>query len=149
MARLFLDLLAVMTAMMISSSNAFSPTLRMPVGLRSHGLHVSTACPAARRSLGAVGLRSVLDATKTDHAPTAMQWEDLSKKPWGSIETDYMMIAHCGPSGEWEKGEIQPYGDLKISPRAGVLNYGQGVFEGMKAQRTEEGKIVIFRYGVS
>ncbi|EKX44262.1 hypothetical protein GUITHDRAFT_159741 [Guillardia theta CCMP2712] len=45
----------------------------------------------------------------------------------------------------WGKAEVKPYGPLEISPRAGVLNYGQGVFEGMKAQRTEDGRIVIFR----
>lgn len=32
-----------------------------------------------------------------------------------------------------------------MSPAAGVLNYGQGLFEGMKAQRTDSGEIVIFR----
>jgi len=46
---------------------------------------------------------------------------------------------------EWTQGEVVPYGDFKISPRAAIINYGQGLFEGMKAQRTAEGKIVIFR----
>lgn len=32
-----------------------------------------------------------------------------------------------------------------MSPAAGVLNYGQGVFEGMKAYRTVAGRIVLFR----
>ncbi|MDG1546717.1 MAG: branched-chain amino acid aminotransferase, partial [Candidatus Poseidoniaceae archaeon] len=32
-----------------------------------------------------------------------------------------------------------------ISPAAGVLNYGQGLFEGMKAYRTTDGKVVFFR----
>jgi branched-chain amino acid aminotransferase len=47
--------------------------------------------------------------------------------------------------GQWSKAEVLPYGDLAMSPRAAVLNYGQGIFEGMKAQRTADGRIVIFR----
>jgi len=58
-----------------------------------------------------------------------------------------MTVATCGPETDmkWVPGKTVPYGDLKIPPRASILNYGQGLFEGMKAQRTEEGKIVIFR----
>jgi len=38
---------------------------------------------------------------------------------------------------KWTAGKTVPYGDLSIPPRASILNYGQGLFEGMKAQRTE------------
>ena len=34
---------------------------------------------------------------------------------------------------------------MKISPAAGVLNYGQGLFEGMKAYRTSKDRVVFFR----
>ena len=46
---------------------------------------------------------------------------------------------------KWAEAEVLPYGDIPTSPRAAIFNYGQGLFEGMKAQRTKEGKIVIFR----
>jgi hypothetical protein len=131
---------------LVGSSLAFSPSLFKSPGL--HGASTSRAqCKVGPRPLqgGVVGLRSVLDATRADHAPTAMKWEEMSSKPWGSIETDFMFVAKCDAGGEWDKGEILPYGDLKMSPRAGVINYGQGIFEGMKAQRTEDGRIVIFR----
>ena len=42
-------------------------------------------------------------------------------------------------------GSLVPYADFSISPAAGVLNYGQGLFEGMKAYRTEADRIVFFR----
>jgi hypothetical protein len=130
---------------LVGSSIAFSPTLFKTPGL--HGTSTSRAhCKVGPRLQGVVGLRSVLDASKAEHAPTAMKWDELGSKPWGSIETDFMFVAKCNAGGEWDKGEILPYGDLKVSPRAGVINYGQGIFEGMKAQRTEEGRIVIFRY---
>ena len=40
---------------------------------------------------------------------------------------------------------MEPYGDLSLSPAAAVLNYGQGIFEGMKAFRTVDGEVVTFR----
>ena len=38
-----------------------------------------------------------------------------------------------------------PYGNIELSPAAGVLNYGQGVFEGTKAFHTSKDNIVLFR----
>ena len=49
-----------------------------------------------------------------------------------------------GGGGGWEDG-IQEYGPLQLDPCAQVLNYGQSIFEGMKAQRTPEGEVVLFR----
>ena len=46
---------------------------------------------------------------------------------------------------QWTAGSLRPYGPLQLSPAAGVLNYGQGIFEGMKAYRTVTGRIVLFR----
>lgn len=40
---------------------------------------------------------------------------------------------------------MEPYQCLQIDPAAQVLNYGQSVFEGMKAQRSATGQIVLFR----
>ena len=42
-------------------------------------------------------------------------------------------------------GDLRPYGNIEISPAAGVLNYGQGLFEGMKAYRTAKDRVVFFR----
>jgi len=49
-----------------------------------------------------------------------------------------------GGAAGWEGG-IQEYGPLQLDPCAQVLNYGQSIFEGMKAQRTPEGEVVLFR----
>jgi branched-chain amino acid aminotransferase len=56
-----------------------------------------------------------------------------------------MYMAHCELDGKWKKGKLVPFGDIPISPAAGVLNYGQGIFEGMKAYRTAKDRIVLFR----
>jgi len=45
----------------------------------------------------------------------------------------------------WVEGTLKPYGKLEVSPAAQVLNYGQGIFEGMKARRCDNGEIVLFR----
>lgn len=48
-------------------------------------------------------------------------------------------------SGNWQEGGLIPFGDISLSPAAGVLNYGQGAFEGMKAFRSAKGRIILFR----
>ncbi len=45
----------------------------------------------------------------------------------------------------WAKGELIPYGKVKMSPASCVMNYGQGVFEGLKAYHTARDRIVLFR----
>ncbi len=45
----------------------------------------------------------------------------------------------------WDEGRLVPFHPIELSPAANVLNYGQGIFEGMKAYRTVKGKIVLFR----
>ena len=54
-------------------------------------------------------------------------------------------MATCSNGENWKGGSLVPYGDIKLSPAAGVLNYGQGVFEGTKAFHTSKDKIVLFR----
>ncbi len=55
-----------------------------------------------------------------------------------------MYQATFTPEQGWS-GRLQPYGPLQLDPSAQVLNYGQSVFEGMKAQRTPGDNIVLFR----
>ncbi|RMG27272.1 MAG: branched-chain amino acid aminotransferase [Methanobacteriota archaeon] len=47
--------------------------------------------------------------------------------------------------GAWDEGAIVPFHNIELSPAANILNYGQGIFEGMKAYRSVKGKIVMFR----
>ena len=60
------------------------------------------------------------------------------------IETKTMYISNYR-EGKWDEGKLVPFGPFSISPGACVLNYGQGIFEGMKALRTKAGDIVLFR----
>jgi len=71
-----------------------------------------------------------------------IDWDSLGFNP---METRSMFIANCPIDGKWESGSLVPYGKIELSPAAGVLNYGQGVFEGTKAYHTSKGNIVLFR----
>jgi hypothetical protein len=66
--------------------------------------------------------------------------------PFALFMTDAMFYATSDANGKWEENPpLYPWGLFPISPGAVVLNYGQGIFEGMKAYITAEGKIVLFR----
>ena len=71
-----------------------------------------------------------------------VDWDDLN---FDVYNTRSMYYATCSLNGAWSKGTLIPYGNIKLSPAAGVLNYGQGVFEGTKAYHTAKDNIVLFR----
>src|SRR5262245_31089429 len=47
--------------------------------------------------------------------------------------------------GEWSNPVLIPFGELKMTPAILALHYGQAIFEGMKAFRTVDGDVNIFR----
>ena len=55
-----------------------------------------------------------------------------------------MFRATWTPEQGWQ-GALEPYQCLQLEPAAQVLNYGQSIFEGLKAQRSAKGRIVLFR----
>ncbi|KAI3972679.1 hypothetical protein MKX01_019337 [Papaver californicum] len=69
-------------------------------------------------------------------------WDNLG---FGLVPTDQMYMSKCSTGGNFSKGELQRYGNIELSPSSGVLNYGQGLFEGLKAYRKENGSILLFR----
>ncbi|CAE8596883.1 unnamed protein product [Polarella glacialis] len=56
-----------------------------------------------------------------------------------------MVVANCENGKMWEPLRVEPYGPLALEPSATILNYGQGIFEGIKAYRTTKDRIVLFR----
>ncbi|MBA7596772.1 MAG: branched chain amino acid aminotransferase [Promethearchaeota archaeon Loki_b32] len=60
------------------------------------------------------------------------------------IETKTMFMA-THKNGKWNEGELMPFGNFEISPASCVINYGQGIFEGMKALKGKNGEITLFR----
>ncbi|RRJ66204.1 branched-chain amino acid aminotransferase [Paenibacillus oralis] len=64
---------------------------------------------------------------------------------FGKYFTDHMLLMDYSEEKGWHDPRIVPYGPLMLDPSAMVFHYGQEVFEGMKAYRTPEGNVVLFR----
>ena len=63
---------------------------------------------------------------------------------FGYIETSKSYVANW-KNGEWDEGKLTSDHTVKINECAGVLQYAQTCFEGLKAYTTEHGDIVTFR----
>ena len=70
-----------------------------------------------------------------------IDWGNLS---FGYVQTDYRYVANY-KDGAWDEGGLTTDANIVINECAGVLQYAQTCFEGMKAYTTEDGKIVCFR----
>ncbi len=68
-----------------------------------------------------------------------------SKIPFGHYFSDHMFLMDYSAEQGWHDARIVPYGPLEIMPSAMVLHYAIEVFEGMKAYRTADGNIQLFR----
>lgn len=79
---------------------------------------------------------------KTD-APK--QKPDQSNLPFGVYFTDHMFIMDYTEGKGWHDPRIVPYGPLMLDPATMVLHYGQAIFEGMKAYKAKDGRILLFR----
>ncbi|KAF7802852.1 putative branched-chain-amino-acid aminotransferase 7 [Senna tora] len=74
---------------------------------------------------------------------TEINWDEIG---FGIIPTDFMyMMKWSIAEDKFSEGSLVPYGNIQLTPSPGILNYGQGVLEGLKAYRTEDGRIVLFR----
>ena len=71
--------------------------------------------------------------------------QDESKLGFGNYFTDHMFIMNYDEGEGWHDARIVPYGPIPLDPAAMCLHYGQEVFEGMKAYKTEDGGIQLFR----
>lgn len=71
--------------------------------------------------------------------------KDETKLGFGHIFTDHMFVMDYERGKGWYDARIVPYGDITLSPAAMCLHYGQEIFEGLKAYRTADGKVQLFR----
>ncbi len=69
---------------------------------------------------------------------------DWSSLGFGYMETDYSFVSNY-KDGKWDEGTLTKDHTIQINECAGVLQYSQSCFEGLKAYTTKEGKIVTFR----
>lgn len=64
---------------------------------------------------------------------------------FGTVFTDYMFNMDYNPEDGWHNPRIEPYGPFMMDPSSMVLHYGQAIFEGLKAYKTDSGEIQLFR----
>ncbi len=70
-----------------------------------------------------------------------LDWENIG---FTYIKTDYRYVSDF-KNGAWDEGKVVTDSTITLSEDAGVLHYAQEVFEGLKAYRTEDNRIVCFR----
>ena len=69
---------------------------------------------------------------------------DWSNIGFGYMRTDKRYVSNF-KNGAWDEGTLTSDDQITISECAGVLQYAQTCFEGMKAYTTQDGHVVIFR----
>ncbi|HJA90826.1 MAG TPA: branched-chain amino acid aminotransferase [Candidatus Jeotgalibaca merdavium] len=70
-----------------------------------------------------------------------LDWENLG---FSYMKTDYRYISYW-KDGQWDDGQLVTDNTITISEGSTALHYGQSCFEGLKAYRTKEGDIQLFR----
>ncbi len=78
----------------------------------------------------------------TEHSRLA--GTDLENIKFGRVFSDHMFVMEY-ENGSWKTPGIVPFADMRMSPAALVLHYSQTIFEGLKAYRSADGNVNLFR----
>jgi len=65
--------------------------------------------------------------------------------PFGRVFTPHMVVVRYTSEKGWHDGQVVGRGPFPIDPAAMCLHYGQTAFEGLKAHRQDDGRVVIYR----
>lgn len=87
------------------------------------------------RGLYRVKLLEEIDMAKN------IDWKNLG---FGYIESDYRFVSNY-KDGAWDEGQLITDANIVLNECAGVFQYAQTVFEGLKAYYTKDGHVVCFR----
>ncbi|KAJ0981845.1 hypothetical protein J5N97_010100 [Dioscorea zingiberensis] len=132
-----MQVFSVLPSASMASVAKFFTSFHVPLLLRP-GYYPSFALLHSSSSRFA---REDLDRTKDGYAD--VNWDELG---FNVVQTDYMYVMRSPQDGKFTSGELNPYGEITLSPSSGVLNYGQGLFEGLKAYRKGDGNgFMLFR----
>ena len=72
------------------------------------------------------------------------QFKPRETLPFGVLRSDHMFLMDYRDN-EWSHARIVPYGNLSIAPGATIIQYGQGIFEGIKAHMHPDKELYVFR----
>jgi len=73
-----------------------------------------------------------------------IQEVDFNNLVFGKIFSDHMYIVDY-INGKWQSPEIKPFGPILMSPSISAIHHGQSIFEGMKAYKSSDNQILLFR----
>lgn len=69
----------------------------------------------------------------------------LTRTGFGQVFSDHMVTARWTSDRGWHDGRLEPHGNFTLPAATSVFQYGQAVFEGLKAYRHADGSIALFR----
>jgi branched-chain amino acid aminotransferase len=64
---------------------------------------------------------------------------------FGRVFTDHMAVADWDEAKGFSDPRVVPYGNFSMDPASAVFHYGQEIFDGLKAFRTADGRVRLFR----
>ncbi|MDW7675517.1 MAG: branched chain amino acid aminotransferase, partial [Bacillota bacterium] len=70
---------------------------------------------------------------------------DQNNLGFGKFFTDHMFVMDYDLEKGWYNPRVTPYSPIQLDPASTVFHYGQAVFEGLKAYRTTDNRILMFR----
>ena len=82
---------------------------------------------------------------KITKATNKTELPEESSLGFGKVFTDHMFVMDYEMGKGWHNARIIPFGYISIHPASTVLHYGSEIFEGLKAYRTANGDIQMFR----
>jgi branched-chain amino acid aminotransferase len=77
--------------------------------------------------------------------PDAERETALQSLGFGTLFTDHMAVVRWTSEKGWFGAEITARAPFPVDPASSVLHYAQEIFEGLKAYRTDDGRVVLFR----
>ena len=87
-------------------------------------------------------MKTEIKITKTSTPRMKPNTDELE---FGTQFTDHMFLMDYTEGIGWHDARIVPYAPLTLDPAAAVFHYAQEMFEGLKAYKTKDGKVLLFR----
>lgn len=82
---------------------------------------------------------------KIEKSKYPKQKPDQNNLGFGQYFADHMFIMDYTEGKGWHDPRIVPYSNLELNPATMTLHYGQAIFEGLKAYKAPNGRILLFR----
>ncbi len=89
-------------------------------------------------------IADTLDINIQQVSKSRLEEVDFQNLPFGRVFSDHMFVMNY-EGGKWDHARIEGFKSLSMSPATSVLHYGQAIFEGLKAHKSKDGEVLLFR----